>query len=112
MDSGSRSGKASGIAGLCFSQAVLYCSDWSPLEVNRLLKLYRRFLYKASRLLYDVGNKRALSEAKGGFLMICNMSVMCHVALGFLLRGLDLDLCSALLCPDMTQNSDPIPAAE
>ncbi len=44
--------------------------------------------------------------------MICNMSVMRHVALGFLLRGLDLDLCSVLLCPDMTQKSDPIPAAE
>ena len=41
-----------------------------------------------------------------------NMYVMRHVALGFLLLSLDLGLRNALLCPDMTHNSDLVPAAE
>ena len=44
--------------------------------------------------------------------MIRGMYVMRHVALGFLLRSLDLGLCNALLCPDMTHNSDLVPAEE
>ena len=41
-----------------------------------------------------------------------NMYVMRHVALGFLLLSLDLGLRNALLCPDMTHNSDLVLAAE
>ena len=41
-----------------------------------------------------------------------NMYVMRHVALGFLLLSLDLGLRNALLCPDMTHNSDLVPAGE
>ena len=41
-----------------------------------------------------------------------NMYVMRHVALGFLLLSLDLGLRNTLLCPDMTHNSDLVPAEE
>ena len=41
-----------------------------------------------------------------------DMYVMRHVALEFLLLSLDLGLRNALLCPDMTHNSDLVPAAE
>ena len=41
-----------------------------------------------------------------------NMYVMRHVVLGFLLLSLDLGLRNALLCPDMTHNSDLVPAEE